>query len=210
MYEKMCAYYRVGDHALTQSPIAHNPMEMAQLPECYHSMTPGSYFIADEGGIPVNSKYPVAVIRLGDSLYVYSQECIIYQTDATQVCINNPSEQEWKKLYMAIGARNLRMSHYDYMDLMLNDFWAYVFDKTLEQDHSEGISVGHGDKAYGYENIWRQHDIPFNRGVMLYMLTFTKLLGDYPKHESFKWVIEQYQHYLPIIQQLEHEKGLDT
>lgn len=96
-------------------------------------------------------------------------------------------------------------SHYNYLDNMLASFWIKVFGKTLEETWNAGIITAHGDKCYGYKDDWKKAGIIFSRGAMLFLLTYTKELGDTPKHESCQWVIDNYQHYLPKILDTEKE-----
>lgn len=96
-------------------------------------------------------------------------------------------------------------SHYDYLDAMLEPFWKLVFDKTPDQMACAGIVIAHGDKAYSYKEDWKKKDIPFHRGVLLFLLTYTQLLGDTPKHQSCEWVINKYPEYLERIEQAERQ-----
>ena len=95
--------------------------------------------------------------------------------------------------------------HYDYLDRILGDFWKLVFNKTLEETWNSGIIAAHGDKGRGYKKIWEEAGISFNRGMMLYLLTYTEVLGDTPKHESKEWVINNYLKYLPLIEEAERK-----
>ncbi len=94
-------------------------------------------------------------------------------------------------------------SHYEYLDANLNSFWKGVFGKSLEQMYCDGISAAHGDKCYQYQHTWQEHGIHFYHGCALYMLTYTDLLGDWPKHQSCQWVIDNYdkykQHLAPVF-----------
>ena len=60
------------------------------------------------------------------------------------------------------------------------------------------------DKAYGYKRQWEKAGVPFNHGVLLFLLTYTSEM-DREKCESDQFVIDKYQHYLPMIQQAEKE-----
>jgi len=83
------------------------------------------------------------------------------------------------------------MSHYTFLDKHLDDFWQQVFGKPLSETGCAGIVSAHGDKAYAYKQDWEDAGIHFYHGVMLFMLTYTKLM-DSPQHESKEWVIDQY------------------
>jgi hypothetical protein len=96
-------------------------------------------------------------------------------------------------------------SHYDYCDAVLNDFWMEVFGMTSEQMWCGGIVGAHGDKAYGYKDKWNEAGIPFEHGVMLFLLSYTREYGDRPKHESHQWVIENYPKYKPKLEAAENK-----
>ena len=96
-------------------------------------------------------------------------------------------------------------SHYDYCDAVIEKFWMNVFGNTPEGTNCGGIVAAHGDKAYGYKRTWEDANIPFYHGVLLFLLTYTKELGDTPKHESCDWVIRNYPKYQPLIEKSEKE-----
>lgn len=87
------------------------------------------------------------------------------------------------------------MSHYKWLEANLNDFWLRVFGKNLEDTMCAGIIGAHGDKAYCYRRDWEHEGIHFYHGVALFLLTYTKEIGDTPKHESCQWVIDNYAKY---------------
>lgn len=76
----------------------------------------------------------------------------------------------------------------------------------LEWEYNRGIIVAHGDKCYGYRDIWNAEGIPFAHGVAMYLLTYC-----YPfDHEvrqteergwvdPYKWVIENYPRYKDLL-----------
>lgn len=94
------------------------------------------------------------------------------------------------------------LSHYKYMDKYLPD----LFEKVgLNKEFASGYVVAHGDKAYGCKYEWEQAGIHFFHGVCLYMLTYTKLLGDYEPHESKQWVIDNYPKYKDLLPEVDPE-----
>ncbi len=95
-------------------------------------------------------------------------------------------------------------SYYEYLDAMLAPFWKFVFDKTPDQMSCAGIVGAHGDKAYGYKEDWKDKGIPFARGVLLYLLTYTPAFKG-EKSKSREWVIENYPHYLEQIELAEQQ-----
>lgn len=89
-------------------------------------------------------------------------------------------------------------NHYDYLDKVLPVFWVKCFGKTLEQSGCDGIAVAHGDKGYQYREQWDQSGVPFFRGMLLYMLTYTNLMT-HEKHHSRWAVVEFYHKYRDLI-----------
>ena len=94
-------------------------------------------------------------------------------------------------------------NHYDYLDRILEPFWKEVFNKTPSEMWCGGIVSAHGDKCRGYMREWNNHGINFNRGSLLFLLTYTKEFGDTEKHLSSQWVIDNYPKYLPMIENAE-------
>lgn len=90
-------------------------------------------------------------------------------------------------------------SHYDYLETHLDTFWQAVFDKTLEESHFSGIIIAHGDKVEQYQDSLEEAGIPYYHGCMMYMLTYTKKMGDTPKWESLEWIIDNYTHYVDLM-----------
>ncbi len=117
------------------------------------------------------------------------------------------SKNEHAQKLSHINVRNKKRlvfgSHYDYLDLMLNPFWTQVFGKTADERCDGGMVTAHGDKCYSYKSTWARHDIDFQRGALLFLLSYTTELGDCPKYESEQWVINTYHHYLPKIMEAE-------
>lgn len=99
-------------------------------------------------------------------------------------------------------------NHYKYLDKHLNKFWITVFGKDLNNTGCAGIIVAHGDKIGQYARRWEEAGVPLNHGAMLYLLTYTPLLG-MPKWQSCEWVILNYPKYKVIIEQIEKEGDED-
>lgn len=95
-------------------------------------------------------------------------------------------------------------NHYDYLEVMLEPFWLLVFGKTPSQMMCGGIVGAHGDKGYGYRSTWEENDISYQRGMLLYLLTYTKEMTE-DKCKSRDWVIDKYKHYLPMIEAAEKQ-----
>lgn len=113
-------------------------------------------------------------------------------------CVVNKSISKVDLVAIEYGLHSL--NHYDYLDCVIEDFWKLVFNKSLNDTWNAGIITAHGDKGSGYESDWLEAGIPFNRGMLLYLLTYTNELGDTPKNKSCQWVIDNYLKYLPMIE----------
>lgn len=90
------------------------------------------------------------------------------------------------------------LNQYEFLELYLDEFWKLVFDKSLDESWNGGIIGAHGDKGYGYRSSWEEAGIPFNEGMMVYLLTYTSKM-DEEKHNSREWVIKHYPTYKPLI-----------
>lgn len=71
---------------------------------------------------------------------------------------------------------------------------------------NNNIIASHGDRCYNYKDIWEKHNIPFNHGVALYLLTYIYPYGNEVRYtktgfiKPYKWVINNYsrfKRYLP-------------
>jgi hypothetical protein len=78
----------------------------------------------------------------------------------------------------------------------------------LSEAWCSGIIGAHGDKGRGYRSDWADVGINYYRGMMLFMLTYTKEIGDTPLHKSKEWIIDNYEKYLPLIEEVEQEVGI--
>ena len=145
---------------------------------------------------------------------------------ADKVCselINNlpvTIESHREEFVRAVITGDLQMyqSHYDYLDLILENFWLEVFGKTPSEMWCAGIVSAHGDKCYQYKHEWEDSDILFKHGTLIFLLTYTSELGDTPKHKSCEWVVENYSKYAPkikaaeekTVQQLREKHGVNV
>ncbi|BDR24933.1 hypothetical protein KEN51_CDS0096 [Pseudomonas phage vB_Pae10145-KEN51] len=66
-------------------------------------------------------------------------------------------------------------------------------------DACAGLVAAHGDKTEQYRYIWEEAGLDFNKAQVIYFLTYTKLLGDTPKHMSCQWVIDNYNKYNKLL-----------
>lgn len=95
-------------------------------------------------------------------------------------------------------------NHYDYLEVMLEPFWLQVFGKTPSEMMRGGIIGAHGDKGNGYEKQWKDNEISFNRGMLIYLLTWTTEMTE-EKSKSEQWVIDKYHYYLSTIEEVEKQ-----
>lgn len=98
----------------------------------------------------------------------------------------------------------LNVSHFKYLDAVIESFWVKVFGKTPSEMFCGGIVSSHGDKCYDYKRSMPKRDIPFNRSALLFLLTYTSLM-DREKQFSEEWVVENYNKYVPLIVEAEQE-----
>ena len=95
-------------------------------------------------------------------------------------------------------------NHYTYLELMVEPLGELLFGDKGQWVFNDGMIGAHGDKGYGYRDIWKDAGINHNRGTLLYLLTYTNLL-DCDKSKSGEWVVSNYERFLPQIQQLEEK-----
>ncbi|AEH03771.1 hypothetical protein AVT69_gp346 [Pseudomonas phage PhiPA3] len=76
-------------------------------------------------------------------------------------------------------------------------------------DSCMGMLAAHGDKSEQYRDYWVSRGLDYKRAQLVYLLTFTKLLGATPKHHSKEWVLTNYHNYVPIFEQLERDHGTE-
>ncbi|AAL83168.1 hypothetical protein fnug_313 [Pseudomonas phage fnug] len=87
-----------------------------------------------------------------------------------------------------------------YMLANTDKFISTVFageDRYIES--CTGLISAHGDKVEQYRNGWEEAGLDFNKAQIIYLLTYTKLLGDTPKYMSNQWVIDNYSKYSELL-----------
>lgn len=93
------------------------------------------------------------------------------------------------------------MNSCSYMLANTDEFIAKVFVGDCRYiDACGGMISAHGDKSDQYRSYWEKKGLNFNKAQIIYFLTFTKLLGDFPKSQSKEWVADnyaKYEHLLP-------------
>lgn len=96
-------------------------------------------------------------------------------------------------------------SHYDWLNANLPT----IFEKLgVSWDGNAGIVVAHGDKAYSYQDGWKEAGIHFFHGVAIFLLTYCRPYSKEVRDTDNgwvpvdKWVIDNYErfkHALPKI-----------
>lgn len=61
--------------------------------------------------------------------------------------------------------------------------------KTMDlQFNPSDLSVAHGDKCYGYRDVWEKAGIPFNHGALVYLLTHMNPYSQQVRQTDSGWV----------------------
>lgn len=208
-YYQICQSYKFNEKRLIRVDPIFEVCSVDILKDCYKQMIPGTFFICEGGGLPEGCTYWITVVRTPEKLYAYQSGIIVEISDDPVIrAITSPTEENWKEVALGIGIENITTSHYDYLEIVINEFWKSLFGKTTGEMWCAGIISAHGDKAYGYGEKWKAAGISFARGSLLFLLTYTKEFGDTPKPASCEWVIDNYQKYLPHIEAAEKLAGL--
>jgi hypothetical protein len=96
---------------------------------------------------------------------------------------------------------------------MLNQYeYIEQYGKQFSEDvavvNINHFSVAHADKCYGYRRLWEKNNVPFNKGVMIYLLSYLFPYSDTVR-ETVKgwvspdsWVIDQYKNNQKIREAL--------
>lgn len=124
--------------------------------------------------------------------------CSIFKNSDIELIGKTRDEVEIEELGL------LNVSHYKYLDAVIESFWVKVFGKTPSEMFCGGIVSAHGDKCYDYKFSMPKRNIPFNRSALLFLLTYTKLM-DREKNLSEEWVVENYNKYVTLIIEAEQE-----
>lgn len=88
----------------------------------------------------------------------------------------------------------------NYMIANTDQFIKDVFkDEPRYAEACMGMVSAHGDKVDQYMGYWRRAGLLTTKAQIIYFLTYTKLLGDTPKHESAKWVVDNYNDFAHLL-----------
>ena len=209
MYKELVQYYNFNPETTRRVEDKGFPVTDKGFLELINSLSVNDWYVCEAGGLPTGCTYWITVFRTEKGILFYHDEAVQFiSTDSDTFSFFSASdivsEETWKLVFKYIGYRNLALNQYKYCDAILDAFWKLVFGKTAKEMWCGGIVGAHGDKAYDYKRQWGKASIPFNHGVLLFLLTYTSEM-DRDKCESCQFVIDKYQHYLPMIQQAEKE-----
>lgn len=205
-YRHLVNSYNYKDSLTHIEPISIFNYKEMNLTEVFEVMPDKSYFVLDLDPVdPLINLQRFTVVKANSKIAAFNDEIIaIYDAVMHRDSVYfNPTEDRWIDVFKVIGFDNININHYKYCDFMLDHFWMEIFNKTPDEMFCAGIVSAHGDKAYGYQSQWKKADIPFTRGVLLFLLTYTKLYKD--NCSSREWVIDAYEQYLPVIEKVEKE-----
>ena len=98
-----------------------------------------------------------------------------------------------------------KISHYEWLEKNLEEIFNNL---NLNYSHYQGIIRCHGDKAYGYRDLWESQNIHFFHGMTMYLLSYIQPYSNESRQTEFgwvpveKWVIDNYErfkkHFPPI------------
>lgn len=117
-----------------------------------------------------------------------------------------PLAQEIAQNLSELYAQQDSLVRYTSLDQYLNEIlplmWLKLFGKPFSESGYSGIIYAHSDKASQYEHTWLDAGIPYYRGALMYMLTYSCLMVR-PKPESEWAAIEFYSLYKDLILECE-------
>lgn len=97
------------------------------------------------------------------------------------------------------------MNSTQYMIDNFYKFIATVFDGELNYIAAcDGLMDAHGDKVDQYKAYWESVGLDFNKAQLIYLLTFTKLMGERSKNQSHYWVEENYNTYAKLLPEVRY------
>lgn len=101
-----------------------------------------------------------------------------------------------------VGIENIS-NHYEYLYIVLPLIWKFIYGVNLDQSWLTDIIKTFGNKISNHKYEWNQDDIKFNRGALLYILTYSK---DYNKSNDInrsQWVMDNYLKFFGYILEAE-------
>ncbi|ARV77045.1 hypothetical protein PHABIO_414 [Pseudomonas phage Phabio] len=62
-----------------------------------------------------------------------------------------------------------------------------------------GLVSAYGSNVDQYRDYWESHGLVFNKAQIIYLLTYTNMMGFTPKHMSKEWVLLNYDAYQRLL-----------
>lgn len=75
-------------------------------------------------------------------------------------------------------------NHYKFIEYV----GPYIQEMLGLQFNPNDLSVAHGDKCYGYRNVWEKAGVPFNHGALVYLLTYMAPYSQQVRQTDNGWV----------------------
>lgn len=193
------------------------PANVKSIVDFFSFIKPGTSFELQNGGQIfgfAEKNTEVRGIRTEKSLYVlYDQEVVAYREDEV-IYIAIQDQDSYMKAnallrqgFLEAGSGAFTINHYCYLELVLPIFSRMIGFIEPKCQISEGYIAAHGDKCYQYRSAWEEVGIPFNRGALLFLLTYTVIM-DMEKHLSCEWVIKNYGRFKSILNVIEKSVGI--
>lgn len=94
-------------------------------------------------------------------------------------------------------------NHYNYLSEHLADFLRQMV--PIRRISSRGLISAHGDKCYGYRDLWEKAGIPFHKGVAIYLLTYCRPYSQEVREtekgwvQTENWIVENKDRFLPFL-----------
>ncbi len=207
MYKELISYFNFNMETTKRIEDLGASKELNFFETLNEKMAVNDWYICESGNLLTDSGYWVTVFKTEKGILFYNSKYVRFipiNHNTQSFYSEEPNELVWTEVFKLIGYQNFRLNQYKYCEAMLNAFWKKVFGKTAVDMWCGGIVTSHGDKAYGYRDKWEKQGIPFERGDLLFLLTYTSEM-DREKPFSDQFVIDKYKYYLPKIEEAEKE-----
>lgn len=103
------------------------------------------------------------------------------------------------KSYLCPRAMQLSFEN-DFLFRNEEKFFNTVFFNTRYTESCRGLVSAHSDKCEQYREYWDRYKIPFYHAILVYLLTYTKVFEETPKHLSREWVVVNYHKYQDLLE----------
>ena len=193
------------------------PKNVKTIVDFFKSTKAGYAFELEKGGAIFGfSAKDISVrgIRTENALYVLNgQEVVRYrESEVHHIAVMEgggyrKTNALLRDAFLEAGSAAFHLRHYRYLDMVLPIFSKMV--KFIEPTCilELGDIAAHGDKCYQYIRDWEKAGIPFNRGALLFLMTYTQAM-DMEKHQSCEWVIKNYGRFKSILNVIEESIGI--